>query len=184
MATLRDGIVPKSDQLNYDDVMSTTITAVVERVVVKASPDQPWDIYLQGYNRPYKPCLGMRRILFAVWGDDETKWPGNALTIFGNPKVRWAGKDAGGIQISHLTGLTAPLTVSLTIAKGKREPFTVQPLQMPEQQKQTRADACRQWLAGQGIAVSDALAMIGKNSLEEATQADFARIGKMKAEVK
>ena len=50
------------------------------------------------------------------------------MTIYGDPEVRYAGKAVGGLRVSHVSHIDKPVTVALTVTRGKREPFTVQPL--------------------------------------------------------
>ena len=43
-------------------------------------------------------------------------------------EVRYAGKAVGGLRVSHVSHIDKPVTVALTVTRGKREPFTIQPL--------------------------------------------------------
>ena len=70
----------------------------------------------------------MRRVLAAAWGTDASQWAGRRLTIYCDPEVRYAGKAVGGLRVSHVSHIDKPVTVALTVTRGKREPFTVQPL--------------------------------------------------------
>jgi hypothetical protein len=63
-ASLQDTIVPKSDQLNADDLITGPITVTVEAVKRSPSPEQPIDIYITGH-RPFRPCKSMRRVLIS-----------------------------------------------------------------------------------------------------------------------
>lgn len=122
-------VEPRSDQLNFDDVQTVPMTITV--TAVKAGPpDQPVELHnAEHEGRPYKPGKSMRRVLIAAWGTDATRYVGRKITLYGDPSIRF-GKDAvGGIRISHLSHLDKPLTVALTVTRGKRAPFTVQPLQ-------------------------------------------------------
>jgi hypothetical protein len=121
-------VEPKSDQLNYDDVASTPLTITV--VEVKAGgPEQPVELHNSEYpGRPYKPGKSMRRVLIAAWGTEASAYVGRRITLYGDPTVKF-GKDAvGGIRIRALSHISEPLTVALTVTRGKRAPFTVQPL--------------------------------------------------------
>ena len=124
-------IEPRSDQMNFDDVASESLTVTVTGVK-QGPPDQPVHVHLAEYpDRPYKPAKSMRRVLVAVWGKDAAAWAGRSLTLYGDPTIKF-GKDAvGGIRISHVSHIDQPMTVSLTITRGKRAPFTVQPLTGP-----------------------------------------------------
>jgi hypothetical protein len=121
-------VEPKSDQLNYDDVASTPLTITVTEVKA-GGPEQPVELHNAEYpGRPYKPGKSMRRVLIAAWGTEASAYVGRRITLYGDPTIRF-GKDAvGGIRIRALSHLTEPLTVALTVTRGKRAPFTVQPL--------------------------------------------------------
>lgn len=121
-------VEPRSDQLNYDDVQTIPMTITVESVK-QGPPDQPVELHnVEHPGRPYKPGKSMRRVLIAAWGTDASKYVGRRITIYGDPSITF-GKDAvGGIRISHLSHIDKPLTVALTVTRGKRAPFTVQPL--------------------------------------------------------
>jgi hypothetical protein len=121
-------VEPRSDQLNFDDVASTDLTITI--VEVKAGgPEQPVELHNSEYpGRPYKPGKSMRRVLIAAWGTEASAYVGRRITLYGDPTIRF-GKDAvGGIRIRALSHITEPLTVALTVTRGKRAPFTVQPL--------------------------------------------------------
>nr|WP_283647414.1 hypothetical protein [Alteromonas macleodii] len=124
-------IKPKSDQLNADDLIAGPITVTVQAVNVYESPDQPVSVVIGNGCQPYKPCKSMRRLMIAVWGKHDSDWIGQSMTLFNDPSVTWAGAAVGGIRISHMTGLTKPFSVALTATRGKRKPYTVEPLQLP-----------------------------------------------------
>ena len=122
---------PRSDQQNYDDYISGPKTVTVTEVK-SGTPEQPVEVHLEGFpGRPFKPSKSMLRELIAAWGANTKVYAGRQLTLFGDPTVKF-GKDAvGGIRISHLSHITGPLTIPLTVTRGKRAPFTVQPI-VPE----------------------------------------------------
>ena len=170
--TLRDTIIPKSDQLNYDDLIAGPITVRIT-AVKRGTAEQPVSIEIEGH-QPYKPCKGMRRVLIAAWGEKGSAWVGRSMTLFGEPSVKYGGVAVGGIQVSHLSDIHAAVTIKLTVSRGKRVDFTVQPLKA-KADKQSRADACRAFLCDYERTEADAVALIGK-PLEEATLADFKLI--------
>lgn len=132
-------IEPKSDQQNYDDYVTGPKTVTVTGVK-QGPPDQPVHVHLEEFpGRPYKPAKSMRRVLVAVWGKDAAAWVGRRLTLFGDPTVKF-GKDAvGGIRIAAMSHIEKPVTVSLTVTRGKRAPFTVQPLDVGPDPKAVEA---------------------------------------------
>ena len=126
---VRASIVPKSDQLNADDLLTGPLTVTVTKVS-RGDREQPIVVELEG-QRPFKPCKTTRRILIAAWTDDAKKWVGQRMTLFCDPEVMWGGVKVGGIRISHLSGLENPRTFMLTKTRGKREEVTVQPIAQP-----------------------------------------------------
>ena len=134
MTDVSMAIMPKSDQLNSDDLIAQPMTAIIQQVDVKQSGDQPISVWLQNFPRPWKPCKSMARVLATAWGTDSSAWAGQGLTLYREPSVRWAGVEVGGIRVSHMTGIQQPLQLSLTASRGKRSPFTVQPLNFQQQQ--------------------------------------------------
>jgi len=130
--SLRDTIIPKSDQLNYDDVMTAPMTVRVTGMA-SGSPEQPVivkvaDATTGAVLRDFKPCKSMRRVLIAAWGDKGRDWMGKRMTLYGEPEVKFGGVSVGGIRISHVSGIDAALTVKLTTTRSKRTDYTVKPL--------------------------------------------------------
>lgn len=138
-------IKPKSDQLNADDLIAGPITVTVQAVNVYESPDQPVSVIIGNGYQPYKPCKSMRRLMIAVWGKHDSDWIGQSMTLFNDPSVTWAGAAVGGIRISHMTGLTKPFSVALTATRGKRKPYTVEPLQLPSYPVESFEQNKAQW---------------------------------------
>lgn len=126
-------IVPKSDQLNADDLIARTLTIKVTEVRFKAGDEQPVAIHYEGDNgKPYKVCKSMRRVLVQVWGADANKYLGRSMTLYRDPAVMFGGQQVGGIRISHMSDIDAPVTMALTATRASRKPFTVKPLIVQE----------------------------------------------------
>lgn len=123
-------IAPKSDQRNADDFALTgprtfTITDDVEY----QSPEQPFGLVLDGdIAHPYKPGKSMRRVLVAAWGKESSAYIGRSLTLFTDPSIKFGGQETGGIRISHMSHISKTLKLALTVTKGKKSPFIVEPL--------------------------------------------------------
>ena len=125
-------IKPKSDQLNADDLISGPMTVTVQNVSLSGQDDQPINLHLGGGLQPYKPCKSMRRLLIVAWGKDGNDWVGRSMTLFNDPTVTWAGQKVGGIRISHVSAIEESISVALTATRGKRKPYTVEPLVIPD----------------------------------------------------
>ena len=122
-------IIPKSDQINADDLLAGPITIMVEKVSIRPGTEQPVSIHFAGDGgKPYKPCKSMARVMVHCWGPDANKYVGRSMTLYCDPKVKWGGMAVGGIRISHMTDIEAVKTMALTETKGSRKPFTVHPL--------------------------------------------------------
>lgn len=121
-------IEPRSDQMNFDDVAAQSVTVTITGVT-RGTPEQPVNVELAEYpGRPYKPGKSMRRVLVACWGKDSSVYAGRRIRLYGDPDVRFGRERVGGIRISHLSHIREPMTVMLTVTRGRRAPFTVQPL--------------------------------------------------------
>ena len=130
---LTDTIAPRSDQLNAEDLLSGPRTVTITDVHQGASTEQPVDIVTAefGTGRPWKPSKTVRRILVAAWGPEASAYVGRRATIYRDPDVKFGGMAVGGIRVSHLSHIDRPLTVALTVTRGKRAPFVVKPLTEP-----------------------------------------------------
>lgn len=121
-------IEPNSDQLNADDLIAGPRTVTIHNVS-KGSSEQPVNVELAEYpGRPWRPSKSMRRVIVAVWGTHSGGYVGQRVTLFRNPDITFGRDRVGGIQVSHMSGIDKPLTVALTVKRGKKAAFTVQPL--------------------------------------------------------
>lgn len=122
-------IIPKSDQLNADDLIARPMTIKVRDVAIRGSGEQPVSIFYEGDNgKPYKPCKSMCRVMVKLWGADAKKYIGKSMTLYCDPTVKWGGMEVGGIRISHMTDISSKQTMVLTATKGSRKPYFVHPL--------------------------------------------------------
>lgn len=118
---LRSTIIPKSDQLNSEQLLAGSMTIRVTDVLVGSSDEQPIAVHYEGENgRPFKPCKTMRKVLIFAWGPDGREWIGRSMTLYNDPQVRFGGAEVGGIRISHMTDIDKDMKVSLTATKGKK----------------------------------------------------------------
>lgn len=130
MTDLSNTIIPKSDQMNADDLIAGPRTIRITRISADTgSAEQPILVSYDGDGgKPYKPCKSMRRVMVTVWGADGSKYPGRSMTLYRDPSVKWGGLEVGGIRISHMSDMEAPITLALTATKQSRKPYRVEPL--------------------------------------------------------
>ena len=144
---MSDTIIAKSDQLNSDDLISGAITIKI-RDIAKAAGDQPVSIFFDGDNgKPFKPCKSMRKVMVNVWGKYAENYVGRSMTLYRDPKVKWGGAEVGGIRISHMSDINAPVTMALTETKASRKPFTVKPLEVAQEATDKAAIGCAALIA-------------------------------------
>ena len=128
---ISESLAANSAQQNADEYLAGPKTVTVSEVK-KGTAEQPVDVHLVEFpGKPFKPAKSVRRVLAAAWGTDASQWAGRRLTIYCDPEVRYAGKAVGGLRVSHVSHIDKPVTVALTVTRGKREPFTVKPLAAP-----------------------------------------------------
>lgn len=123
---LRPTIVPKSDQLNAEQLLGGPMTVTITDVGVSSSPEQPVTVHYEGENgRPFKPCKTMRKLMVFAWGPDGTEWAGKSMTLYNDPAVKFGGDEVGGIRISHMSHIPKAIEVSLTSTRGKKALYRV-----------------------------------------------------------
>lgn len=153
---LTKSIEANSEQVNAEDLLSGPRTVTITGVE-QGSKEQPVFVHLAEFpNRTYRPGKSMRRVIVSAWGTDSSSYIGKQMNIYCDPEIRFGGQAVGGIRISHMTGLSRPLTVALTVSRGKREPFTVQPIAAAKKPQDTSG---RDWLGDLEIADGDASAV-------------------------
>lgn len=171
-------IAPKSDQLNADDLLSGPRTVRINRVKA-GTAEQPVELHLDGLDgRPYKPGKSMRRVLIALWGSDADTYVGRSLTLYNDQRVKFGPDVTGGIRISHASNIERTATIALTVTRGRRAPFTVEPL---------KADPLIELLQSAGTLDAlkgawEQVARQGKSNLPELIQVKDARKAELLAE--
>lgn len=126
---LAETIIPRSDQINSEDLLTGPRTITIT-AVKRGTDEQPVDIVTAefGPGRPYKPSKTMRRVLVAAWGTDAQAYVGRRLVIYRDPEITFGKDKVGGIRISAMSDISARLSVALTVTRGRRAPFIVEPL--------------------------------------------------------
>lgn len=153
MNDMRMVIIPKSDQINADDLLAGPITVTITKVEIRPGTEQPVSIHFENDNgKPYKPCKSMARVMVHCWGPDANNYVGHSMTLYCDPKVMWGGMAVGGIRISHMTDIAATQVMALTATKGNKKPFTVKPLVMespplPDKYSSLIEPDGRKWMA-------------------------------------
>jgi len=122
---MSDYIKAKSDQLNADDLVGSTILVKIEWVRKTGNPQQPIEIGITGGFRPWKPCLTERRVLMFAWGGNGQDYVGRSVELVRDPKVMWGGKRIGGVRIQRMSHISEACELPLATSNKKKEPRNV-----------------------------------------------------------
>lgn len=129
MGDMAETVVPKSDQMNTQDLLTGPQTFTIARVQVTGG-DQPVSVWFHEFSprRPFKPSKTVRRLMIRGWGDESKAYVGKRITLFADPSVTWAGEEVGGIRVSHMSGLERQMRLSLPVSKNRNVTHLVDPI--------------------------------------------------------
>ena len=110
-------LVGDSNVLSKADLMDGPQTFTVARVDINLSDKKrPTTIHLaEAPGKPYKPSLGMRKLIAKGWGKSSKEYIGRRLTLFHNPDVLWQGKREGGVEVCAMSDIEAPFTIQVAV---------------------------------------------------------------------
>jgi hypothetical protein len=128
---LSETIAPTSDQLDAVDLVAGPRVFTIERVT-KGSAEQPVNIHLAEFPRPWRPGKSMLRVLVAAWGVDATQYVGRQVLLFCDPTVTFGKDKVGGTRIRALSHIDKPIDVPLLVARGRTRMYKVEPLKTPQ----------------------------------------------------
>lgn len=131
MADIRAAIQPRSDQLNYEDFVSGPDVLTIERTEDYRDDKGQHRVAIhmaERPGRPFKASATNLRLLAIAWGDDDSDWPGRRVQLSADPTVTFGGKQVGGIRVTALSHLPQRFTAKLSVTRGKKQEFPVEPL--------------------------------------------------------
>jgi hypothetical protein len=138
-------ILAKSDQINAADLVGGPVTVTIREVRIKAGEDQPVSLLLKGNDKAFRPCKGVRRLLVNAWGPDANNYLGCSLTLFRDPAVTWAGKEEGGIRVSHMSHIDKEFVEWMRTSRAATKPYKIKPLAVETKTPANTADPARKW---------------------------------------
>lgn len=127
---ISETLIGNSDQLDNTDLLTGPRDFTITDVS-KGNAEQPINISLAEFPRPWRPGLTMRRLLAAIWGKDASTYVGRRVRLYRDPEVTFGKDKPGGTRISHASHIDKAVTVTLPISRGKVDTFTVEPLTEP-----------------------------------------------------
>ncbi len=129
---MSDTLAPNSQQLDAVDLIGGARTFTVERVT-KTGGEQPLNVYLAEFDRPWRPGRNMRRVLGNVWGTKFGPWTGRRITLYCDPSVVYASKAVGGIRVTHMSHIDKRTPTPIIPTQGRGAIYNVDPLREPDQ---------------------------------------------------
>lgn len=172
----------QSDQITADDLIAGPRSYVIARVEMKRDGEEkPVHIYLEGADKPFRPCKGMARLLAQMWGPDAAKWVGRGMTLFRDPDVRYGADVLGGVRISALSHLDEAMTVAVRASKKKVKGYRVEPLRSAPPAPET--DKAADWLEGQLAAIESAQSVDELDEIMSRATKPLARLAASRTEL-
>lgn len=124
---ISDTLAPNGDQLDAIELAGGPRIFTISDVS-KGNAEQPVNVHLAEFPRPWRPGKSMRRVLAACWGTDASVWVGRRVELFLDPEVTFGKDKPGGTRVSRLSHIDGAKKVPLLVARGKSAIFTVTPL--------------------------------------------------------
>lgn len=124
---ITDSLAPTSDQLDAIELVAGPRIFTIERVT-RGNAEQPVNVHLVDFPRPWRPSKGMRRVLAACWGADASTWPGKRVELYFDPEVTFGKEKPGGTRIKALSDISETKRIPLLVTRGKSAVFVVEPL--------------------------------------------------------
>jgi len=136
---ISDTLAPNSDQLDAVDLLGGPQTFTINKVS-KGNPEQPVQVHLAEFDRPWRPGKSMRRVMVACWGPDANQYVGRSIRLWCDPKVAFGGQDVGGVRILAMSHIDKPRGIPLLISRGKSATYKVDVLKVDAPKQPEPAD--------------------------------------------
>lgn len=178
ISNLSDTVTSNSQQLNADDLISAYKIITVTGIKRSTSKQQPLSIDYYGMqpNRPFKPCLTMRKILFAEWGTDGRQWVGKSMKLYRDSEVKFGTEKTGGIRISHLSDIDKQAVHNLLVSKMKRQEFVINKLPIyPQADFDQKAAAWIEAIKSGKITLDQLIEKVSSIGVLTVSQIDFLK---------
>lgn len=124
---ISDTLAPNSDQLDAVDLLAAERIFTISKVS-KGPADQPVQIHLAEFPRPWRPGKSMRRVLATCWGTDASQYVGRRVLLWCDPSVKFGGEAVGGVRIKAMSHIEDTRKIPLLVTRGKSAVYSVSPL--------------------------------------------------------
>lgn len=148
---ISDTLAPNSDQLDAIDLHHSGPRVFTVASVSKGPADQPVQVHLAEFPRPWRPGKSMRRVLADCWGKEASQWIGHRVRLWCDPKVSFGGQQVGGVRVLAVSHIDTAKSVPLIITRGKTAMYKVEPLAEDPAISAETLDALYSLFASKGI---------------------------------
>lgn len=143
---ITETLAPTSDQL--DAIELTTGPRIFQVESVSKGPvDQPVQVHLVDFPRPWRPGKSMRRVLAHCWGADASQWVGRRVELFFDPEVTFGKDKPGGTRIKRLSHIDGAQKIPLLVTRGKSALYTVTSLPEGDQASKQQVEPTAEQVA-------------------------------------
>jgi len=74
--------------------------------------------------------------LIALWGKDGNQWANRWMNLYVDASVSFGNqKNIGGIRVDAVSHIASAATISLTVRRGMKQHFVIQPIQLDDNQQ-------------------------------------------------
>ena len=173
-------MVRKTDQWNNEDFAAWSRVFTISHVT-EGKEQVPYDIHFtDGEGKCWRPSNGMLELLMHTWGDDTQAWAGRRVELFQDATVKIGRDVVGGIRVRSISHINKPMSPRITVSRGTKKPYTVQPLEDASAPAPTtpRDESGRDWISELTLAGDDldAILALGNAAKGHATAADLDAI--------
>lgn len=182
---ISETLAPNSDQLDAIELIGNPRTFTITEVS-RGNAEQPVQVHLAEFPRPWRPGKSMRRVLAACWGTDASVWIGRRVRLYCDESIRFGSETVGGTRIEALSHIDKARKIPLLITRGKSATFTVHPLAEPVASGPTSqqiTDATAHYRDTWSVSVEQLEAHVGRSATEW-TAADIAALRTLSGELK
>jgi hypothetical protein len=117
MVRITEALKAKSDQINAADLSGCELFGTIIRAEYHHGREQSVEVFFDSNPLPWRPSKGMCRVMSDYWTDELDCWIGKDVRLYKDKRVRWAGKEDGGIRINGLSDI--PLTEEVRVKEGR-----------------------------------------------------------------
>lgn len=134
IASLLTGV---STELTADELAGGPRFLKIRKLVITDDPKRPLSVYYQSDDdKPWRPCLSMRRLLAACFGTDADSYVDQVIEVYRDDTVTYGEKGqgvqpVGGVRFKRAS-IEKSISLCLQAKRGKKSIWVVDPIPAAE----------------------------------------------------